>query len=168
MRFAINLALTLCRRRGYLCEARSLTACTPQFLAPSSGQDSGAFRNRRRQPRNKKALVIGPPPNGGISKIRHRLTLHVFQVLSGVLRQSQDNFFRSSRTVDLSQACAASVCILGCQVIRSFKEPRTEGASRILIARALFFPLLGRNYMMRRSTVRITRVAIAMAPIDMR
>jgi len=43
-----------------------------------------------------------------------------------------------------------------------------EGASRILIARALFLPLLGRNYMIRRSTVRITSVAIAMAPIDMR
>jgi hypothetical protein len=43
-----------------------------------------------------------------------------------------------------------------------------EGASRILIARARFLPLLGRNYMIRRSTVRITRVAIAMAPIDMR
>jgi hypothetical protein len=45
---------------------------------------------------------------------------------------------------------------------------RPEGASRILIARALCLPLLGRNYMIRRSTVRITRVTIAMAPIDMR
>ena len=33
-------------------------------------------------------------------------------VRSDVLRQSQDNFFRSSRTVDLSQAYAASLCIL--------------------------------------------------------
>jgi hypothetical protein len=47
-----------------------------------------------------------------------------------VPRQPQDNCFASSRIVDLNQTCAASVCILGRQVIRIFTEPSAEGALR--------------------------------------
>lgn len=55
-----------------------------------------------------------------------------------VVSESTDNLRTTvspgSLIVDLSHMRAESVCILGCRVIRIFKESSPEGASRILIA----------------------------------
>ena len=83
---------------------------------------------------------MGEPETDPLPALETRLSFRLASdpgadpLRSHVMRQSQDNCLPNSRIVDLSQTCAASVCILGCQVIRSFKRPSAAGASRILIS----------------------------------
>ena len=88
-------------------------------------------------------------------------------VRSGVLRQSQGNFSVALEPL-ISTRLARRPFAFWMPSHQKLQRTQDGDASRIFTARALSLPFLGRNYMIRRSTVRITRVAIAMAPIDMR
>jgi hypothetical protein len=64
--------------------------------------------------------------------------------------------FPASRMIDRNQMCAASVCILSCQIMTYLNEPSAAGPSRILVT------FLGASSSaIRRGTVAIMSVPAA-------